>query len=202
MKTSTTWLVNSGDDSFESGSHTIITALTGNPVFAEPEPTLPALTGMLTTFTTASAAAKDGGKAETAAKNAARVVLAQGLRELGAYIDRTATTLEEFLSSKYPLQKERAPVGIQPAPSNLRTRHGKVSGSLDAACDANEHRVMVEWQTATGQNPTDWTTQPSTNSSRTTFSGFTPGTWVSVRCRIRVPAGVGDWSNVVQLMMI
>lgn len=201
-RVSTTWLATSTDSEFESTAHTIITALAGNTVFPDPEPTLAALTTRLTTFTTASAAAKDGGKAETAAKNTARILLQDDLRELGRYIDQTADSLEQFLSTKYPLRKSSAPVGIQPAPGNLRTKHGKVSGSLDAICEVNDHRVIYEWQTALGQNPTEWTNQPPTNSARTTISGFAPGTWVSTRVRIRVPAGVGDWSTVTQIMMI
>jgi len=56
----------------------------------------------------------------------------------------------------------------------------------------NDHRVMYEWQTATGQTPADWIVQPSTIAARASFSGFTPGTWVNARARIRVPAGAGD----------
>lgn len=202
LKTSSTWLTSYSDNDFDSTGNTILTAVKDNPSLPAPVPTIEDLLAMQKHFTDSSAAATDGGKTETAAKNSARLVYAEGLRQLGEYIDKTATTLEQFLSTKYPMQKDRLPVGIQPAPSNLRLRHGKVSGSLDAACDVSDHRVMYEWQTAIGQNPTEWEIQPSTNSSRTTFSGFTPGTWVSVRCRIRVPAGAGDWSSVVQIMMV
>ncbi|MEO7098761.1 MAG: hypothetical protein ABI162_05325 [Luteolibacter sp.] len=201
-RVSITWLTSSTDSDFESTAHSIITALTGSAVFTNPEPTLADLTTRLTAFANAASAARDGGKAGTAAKNAARALVQEDFRELGQYIDATAATLEQYHSSKYPLQKERAPVGIQSAPSNLRVKHGKVSGSLDALCDVTDHRVIYEWQTATGQTPAEWTTQPSTNSSRTTFSGFAPGTWVNTRSRIRVPAGAGDWSTVVQIMMI
>ncbi len=201
-RVSTTWLGTSSDSDFESTAHSILTALTGSTIFPTPEPPLATLTAHLTAFTQAASAARDGGRAETAAKNAARAIVEEDYRKLGQYIDDTATTLEQFLTSKYPLQKERAPVGIQPAPANLRLKHGKVSGSLDAICDVNEHRVMYEWQTATGQTPGEWTTQPTTNSARTGFSGFTPGTWVNVRARIRVPAGAGDWTNPAQIMMI
>ncbi|MEO5716651.1 MAG: hypothetical protein ABIT37_24445 [Luteolibacter sp.] len=201
-RVSTTWLTTSSDNDFEATTHSIITALTGSTVFINPKPTLAETTTHLTAYTTAASAARDGGKLETATKNTARLVVQEDFRQIGQYIDETALTLEDFLSSKYPLQKERAPVGIQPAPANLRLKHGKVSGSLDATCDVNDHRVMYEWQTSIGQTPAEWTTQPSTNSSRTSFSGFTPGTWVNVRVRIRVPAGAGDWSSVVQIMMI
>lgn len=199
---STTWLGTSSDNDFEATAHSILTALVGSTVFTTPKPTLANLNSHLTTYTTAASVARDGGRTDTAAKNAARAVVEEDFRELGQYIEDTAVTLEDFLSSKYPLQKERSPIAIQPAPSNLRLKHGKVSGSLDAACEASDHRVLHEWQTATGQTPSDWTTQPTTTSIRTTFSGFTPGTWVNVRARIRVPAGAGDWSNVVQIMMI
>jgi hypothetical protein len=200
-RVSTTWLATSSDNDFEATTHSIITALTGSTVLNNPKPPLAEITSHLATFTTAASAAKDGGRADTAAKNAARTVVEEDFRRLGQYIDDTAVTLEDFLNSKYPLQKERAPIGIQSAPSNLRLKHGKVSGSLEALCDVGDHRVMYEWQTAIGQTPAEWTVQPSTNSSRTSFSRFTPGTWVNVRARIRVPAGAGDWSNVVQIMM-
>ena len=201
-RVSNTWIASSSESEFESTAHTIIASLTGSLVFTNPAPTIPALTARLAAYTSAVTVARNGGKTETAAKNTARDLLEEDLRELGHYIDKTADTLEDFLSSNYPLQKERAPIGVQPAPANLRAKHGKVSGSLEAVCDVSDHRVMYEWQTATGQTPAEWTIQPSTNSSRASFSGFAPGTWVNTRCRIRVPAGPGDWSSVVQIMMV
>ena len=76
------------------------------------------------------------------------------------------------------------------------------SGSIAATCDVSDHRVMYEWQTAIGQSPTDWTSEPPTNSSRTGFSGYTPGTWLNCRVRFRVPAGAGDWSSAIQIMVV
>ena len=201
-RVSTYWIASSTESEFESTAHTIIASLTGSLVFINPDPTIPVLTARLAAFTSALAEARGGGKTETAAKNTARVLLEEDLRELGRYIDKTADTLEDFLSSNYPLRKEGAPLGVQAAPANLRAKHGKVSGSLEAVCDVCDHRVMYEWQTATGQTPAEWTIQPSTNSSRASFSGFAPGSWVNTRCRIRVPAGAGDWSTVVQIMMV
>lgn len=68
-------------------------------------------------------------------------------KKWGQYIDDTAEgDLETLLSSKFPLQKPRVPLGIQPAPANLRLKHGKVSGYVAARCDSSEHRVMYEWQ--------------------------------------------------------
>jgi hypothetical protein len=125
---------------------------------------------LLVGFQTAQAVAANGGKVETAAKSTARDILVESTHSLGDYIDRAAGgNLEKLLSSSYPLQKDRAPVDIQPAPANLRLKHGKVSGSIAAYCDPNTHRVLYEWQTAAGASPTEWQIEPSTNSARSVF---------------------------------
>ena len=199
---STHWITTSTHSELGSTARTIITALAESTVFTHPKPTLAELTTHLNGFDTSSALAKDGGKAETAARKAARDLLEDDLRELGRYIDETGQTLEQFLNSKFPLRKQNSPVDIQPAPSNLRLKHGKVSGSLEAVCEVCDHRVIYEWQTAIGQNPDEWVNQAPTTGARITVSGFAPGTWVNTRARIRVPAGVGDWSSVVRIMML
>jgi len=61
---------------------------------------------------------------------------------------------------------------------------------------------MDEWQTATGEKPADWKSEAPTISSRTTFEGSTPGTWLNARVRARVPAGAGDWSGVTRIMVV
>lgn len=199
---SNTWLTTYSDSDIDITVHAIITALTGNAFFLTPAPTLAAITVLFEAFIAALGLVKDGGKSEAAAKNSARVLLQDGMRSLGQYIENTAEDLEQILTSKYPLQKERAPLGVQPAPENLRLKHGKVSGSIAATCDVNSHRVMYEWQSAIGENPTEWTNEAPTNSSRTTFEGNTPGTWLNARVRARVPAGAGDWSGVTRIMVI
>lgn len=201
-RVSYTWLTTCSDSDIDTTVHAIITALTGNPFFPAPDPALADISALFDTFIAALGAAKDGGKAETAAKNGARAALQDGMRALGQYIEKTAASLEQILTSKYPLQKERAPLGIQPAPANLRLKHGKVSGSIAAACDVGDHRVMYEWQSATGENPGEWKNEAPTNSSHTTFEGTAPGTWLHARVRARVPAGAGDWSGVTRIMVI
>jgi hypothetical protein len=202
FRVSHTWLTTSSDSDIDTTVRAIITALSGNPIFPAPSPDLEAITTLFDNFIAGLDAAKDGGKAETAAKNAARVALQDGMRLLGQYLEKTAGNLEQILTSKYPLQKERAPLGIQPAPANLRLKHGKVSGSIAAVCDVGEHRVMYEWQTATGENPTEWKSEAPTTSSRTNFEGVAPGTWLNARVRARVPAGAGDWSGVSRIMVV
>jgi hypothetical protein len=202
-RVSYSWLNSETDDELGGSILNIITGMTGNAAFPFPVPLLADVQSLLNIFQAAQAVAANGGKVETAAKNTARVGLVESSRSLGEYIDKTAAAnLENLLSSNYPLQKERSPLDIQPAPANLRLKHGKVSGSIAANCDPGTHRVMFEWQTATGQNPADWQTEPSTNSAKCVFSGHAPGTWLNVRTRIRVPAGAGDWSSVIQIMVV
>lgn len=200
---SSTWLRTSSDSELDTTTHAIISGMTGNAAFPTPAPPLAAIQSALAGFNEALGTAKDGGKAETAAKNAARLELAAQVRTLGQYIEDTADgNLEHLLSSKFPLQKERAPLDIQPAPANLRLKQGRISGSAVATCEVVPHRVIYEWQHATGQNPTDWLNGPPTNSARTEFNGFPPGTWLNVRARVRVPAGAGNWSGITQMMLV
>lgn len=202
-RVSYSWLKAQSDDEVTGTIMDIVTAMTDNSFFPTPAPPLVDVQSLLVGFQTAQAVAANGGKVETAAKSTARDILVESTHSLGDYIDRAAGgNLEKLLSSSYPLQKDRAPVDIQPAPANLRLKHGKVSGSIAAYCDPNTHRVLYEWQTAAGASPTEWQIEPSTNSARSVFSGHAPGSWLYVRVRARVPAGAGDWSSVIQIMVI
>jgi hypothetical protein len=199
---SNTWITTYSDSDIETTVGAIITALTNNPFFPGLAGLLAEVVVLFDAFVAALGVARDGGKAETAAKNAARVALQDRLRLLGREIEKIADSLEQILTTKYPLQKERSPLGVQPAPANLRLKHGKVSGSIAATCDVGEHRVMYEWQTAIGENPEAWKSEAPTNSSRTTFGGAAPGSWLNARVRARVPAGAGDWSGVSRIMVV
>jgi hypothetical protein len=199
---STTWLTSSSDSDLDTTIQSILTGLTNNPAFLNPLPTLAAIIALLTAFTTALGVSRNGGKSDTAAKNTARAALATGVRALGQYIDDTAENLEQALSTNYPLKKVGSPLGIQPAPANLRLRHGKVSGTITGVCDSSVHRVLFEWQTAIGDNPTNWAIEPSTNAASTNFNNHPPGSWLNARVRARVPAGAGDWSGVARIMVI
>jgi hypothetical protein len=197
------WLNSATDDELGGSVLSIITAMTDNEFFPTPVPALADVQGLLAGFQSAQAAAANGGKLETAAKNSARTALVDSSRSLGGYIDTAAAgLLENLLSSNYPLQKDRAPVDIQPAPSNLRLKHGKVSGSITVACAPNSRRVIYEWQSAVGQTPVDWKSEPPTNSASCAIDGNAPGSWLNVRVRARVTAGSGDWSGVSQIMVV
>lgn len=201
-RVSNSWLNTSTDSNLDTTIQAIITGLSGNVAFPNLAAALAAVVTLLGAFTAALGIARDGSTADTAAKNAARASLVVGVRTLGRAIDSTAQNLEQALSTKYPLQKERSALGIQPAPSNVRAKHGKVSGSVACTSDGSDHRVMYDWQSAVGENPGTWITEPSTNSASATFSGHVPGSWLNVRVRIRVPAGAGDWSGVAKIMVV
>jgi hypothetical protein len=162
------WLNSATDDELGGSVLSIITAMTDNEFFPTPVPALADVQGLLAGFQSAQAAAANGGKLETAAKNSARTAL----------------------------------VDIQPAPSNLRLKHGKVSGSITVACAPNSRRVIYEWQSAVGQTPVDWKSEPPTNSASCAIDGNAPGSWLNVRVRARVTAGSGDWSGVSQIMVV
>lgn len=88
----------------ELGNYTqnIITKLTGNASFPKPLVSVADLAKVLDTFTTALAAAAQGGKLATAAKNAAREDLLGALRQEAAYVQSLANDdLPMLLSSGF-----------------------------------------------------------------------------------------------------
>jgi len=197
------WLTRSSDEVLASQVNSILDALTGSSIFPTPNPTLASLQALLASFNAAMAAARQGGKTATQVKNDARAALVVAMRDLGQYIDDTADgDMASLLSSKYPLVKERTPVGIQPAPANLRVRPGPVSGSLICRCDSNPVSPIYEWQSGVGATPATWQDHPPTKGSRVVLDGFTPASTISIRVRQRVPAGVSDWSTAVSIIVV
>ncbi len=197
------WLTSGREAQLEPNVQAVITALKDNPHFPDPVPPLAQAETHLAAYVHARAQAKDGGRLATAAKNAARAELVSTMRELGAYIQQTSGgDLEILLSSKFPLQRPRHRLDVQPAPENLRLKQGKVSGAIVAQFDNSRHRLVYEWQTTTGETPGEWTNQPPGTATRATFEGFAPGTWVYVRVRSRVAAGASDWSGLARIMAV
>ncbi|MEO7097717.1 MAG: hypothetical protein ABI162_00010 [Luteolibacter sp.] len=107
-RVSTTWLNTSSDNDFEATTHSIITALTGSTLFADPKPTLAEISTHLSAFTSASSAARNGGKVETAAKNASWISPTTGSSA------RTLNSARSPRSKAWPFSMIRMTCGLPP----------------------------------------------------------------------------------------
>jgi phosphodiesterase/alkaline phosphatase D-like protein len=74
-----------------------------------------------------------------------------------------------------------------------------VSGDAKLVAKAVASRASYEWQYSTDQKT--WTDAPTTLQSKTDVVGLTPGTAYFFRFRGTTKAGVGDWSQVVSMLM-
>ena len=84
----------------------VMANMTNNPNFPTPSPALTEVQPLLTAFQTALAAAGDGGKVKTAAKNDAREALVEPLRNLAIYVQQNCgNDLTKLLSSGFEARK-------------------------------------------------------------------------------------------------
>jgi hypothetical protein len=81
----------------------------------------------------------------------------------------------------------------------LTVRQGAVSGSADLFAKSAGDRASYHWQY--GLDGETCTTLPQTTQAETTVSGLTPGTRYLFRVRALSVGGLGDWSDVVSLIV-
>ena len=178
----------------------ILLALTNNPSFPAPDPSLAALQAALSALEEAETAVRSGSRGAAAARDEKRRVLGTLLRQLGAYVQKVAdgdsSTAEAVIESagvsvhKLTLrQKQRFTV-----------RQGALSGSVKLMTVWVGRRAGYAWQYSL-DGGTTWLTRPLTLRSKTTVSGLPVGTMVLFRSRAVTRKGEGDWSQALGVLV-
>jgi fibronectin type III domain protein len=182
----------------------ILTGMTGNPAYLDPDPKLPDVQVALDDFSTSLANAADGGLTLTSIKNDKRAALVALLRALANYVQVACNgDLTLLLSSGFPIQKpQRNPIGTLPAPVNLAVSLGPLSGQLNAAVPPVFGSSVYNWRLTTTTAPTVVLQSAQTTAGRTTFSGLTPGVVYVVQVNAVGAAGPSDWSQPVSQMAV
>jgi hypothetical protein len=178
----------------------IVKAMTGNPAFPTPAPTLAALTAAIAALNAAEMATLTRLKGTVSARNTARGALVLLLQQLKGYIQNTA---DADLANGAPMI-ESAGVGVRKTPVRpprvFNATPGPTSGSAKLVTPAAAHRASYEWETSTDGGKT-WVTAPPTMQARTTVTGLPSGTSVQFRVRAVTKDGAGDWSAPVSLLV-
>ena len=173
----------------------IIQALTGNPAFQHPAPTLVALSAATNDLETAQSAAHSRVKGAVEIRNEKRAALLTLLSELKAYVqtvanagptEHSAAIIQSAGMSvkKTAVRKPRVFAAIQ----------GSVSGSVKLVAPAAGPRAAYDWEWSTDGGKT-WQLAPSTVRARTGMIGLTPGSTVLFRYRAVTKTGETDWSE-------
>lgn len=198
------FLTKDGQGPFTDKVTAVLQWMTNNPSYPTPVPELAVVQAAFAAYTVATADAAQGGKQNTAVRDARRVEVVALLRQLASYVSATANgNLEMLMSSGFPVQRPgRTPIGPLPAPHAPVVSQGAVTGSLYASAPPVRGASSYNWSVALQSAPDTDVRTAQTTGARTTFTGLTPGQIYLVSLNAVGSAGVGDWSDYGSLMVV
>ncbi|MBD1434829.1 hypothetical protein H8B06_18540 [Sphingobacterium sp. DN00404] len=183
---------------------TVLLAMTNNPNFENPNPSLAAVVEVVATYEQKLSVARwrRSSPEDTAIKNEARNVLEKMLKRLAFYVTHAADgNLSVLLSSGFDVsslpQKSDVPTGV----TGVCLRDGGQSGQMRLDFDKNKLAKIYEYQICEVDSrglPDDWSEGYITTSSRQNI--IAPLTFLQrYGVRIRAINGYGrsEWSEIV-----
>lgn len=189
-------------DEFAGGT---VTGMTANPAYPTPPVALPTVELQQQAFNAAVIAAANGGTTLTAAKNNARALLVDSLRQNASYVQiKCNNNLQTLLSSGYQAASTnhtQTPL-TQPVIGDLINGNtGELVARVKAVTNARAYEARFALIGA-GGTPGPWQSGGVfTNSRAVVITGLTPGATYVVEVRaIGGSNGYSDWSNAVSRM--
>ena len=173
--------------------------------FGTPPVTMTALQTLIDDFNTKLAAKESRATADIITFNVARHELEEGLFELGNHVNNVAKGDPAIVvQSGFPSYQtgQVGTGGAPPAPTNLRLRHGDVSGEVVARYRPSRQHSMNEVEKCTGDPAVEanWTHAGTFSGGKATISGIIPGALVWIRVRtFGIKNTVSDWSDPAQI---
>ena len=197
------FLSSDNDAQLITDTETIIVAMTNNPAYPSPAPTLAIVTAAKNDFATAVANAANGGTTLTLIKNEKRAALVALMRELDIYVHMACKgNLADLQTSGFPTWKPtRMPVGQLPAPAAPLLSLGVRSGQLAASTPPVPNGYTYNWRVSTGTPPVI-TVRVQTTAASNLFENLTPGQIYLVDVNVVGSAGPSDYSDAAQLMVV
>lgn len=180
----------------------IVTCLTGNANFATPSPSAATLKAAADGLSEANAKAKHGGPADTADRDAKRKAAEALVDQYVAYAQATvkaqagdpATAKAMILGGGLSVREHNQ----APKPP-LAPKYGAVSGQVLLVALAVAATATYFWEVSSDGKV--WQTLPYTMKAKTTVSGLTAGQVYYFRFRAQTRKGMGDYSQVVSLLV-
>jgi hypothetical protein len=199
-RVSVQWLLRDSDAMLIVDSNRILVSMTGNPAYATPNPTLADLTTARIAYIASVNAAQDSTIARSTRKER-RTNFCTLLRTLAHYVQITSagnpTTL---LSSGFPAQRPRVPVGNLLAPTGLTLTRGKISGQIIARCPKLPQAGAYHWQIGPTATPMVWQPMVTTLAAHISYEGLIPYTPYTAQVRAIGTAGPSNWSDAATVV--
>lgn len=190
------------DDEFDNKGESIRTALTNNPNFPSPTPTLAELKGALIDYE--DALAMQPGAPRDAKVKERRAALSTLLDKLARNLELTPGVTDAMLAtSGFELRKQPTSSGeIVKAPGNVRLKQTGVSGVVQVLCEAVERASAYELQYTRDPNSGPWVdggTFVSTRGIGMTGLARSEDYWARVRAV--GASGPGAWSDPATILV-
>ena len=178
----------------------LVTELTGNPDFTDPEPTLASITTLknaLNTRAGTAAVARQESKTQTALLNTAEDELDAGLTALGGWAEgKVMGNPDKLTGGGFTLQADGSPTTLVQVTA-LEVSRGDNAGEIDWMCDSQDGATGYEIQCSTNPNdPALWQHADVFSKSSGTLTGLATGVRCWIRCRaLGTNNKKGPWSN-------
>jgi len=178
----------------------IVSAMTGNIWFPNPNPALALFANKLAKLDAAETAAKTRAKGTVPARNVARTELVSAAHALASQVQQIADANPDnapaiITSASMSTKKARTQ-----APRVFGAKYGPVSGSVNLVAPSAARRASYDWQYSVDGGKT-WVQVDSTLKARTSIHGLPVATSVLFRYRAVLTTGTGDWSQPISILV-
>jgi len=180
----------------------IVTQMTGNANFPNPDPSLASVAAAadkLETDSNDAASERQAALTATNLQNQSEAELDRLAAALAGYVDGVAKGNEAIiLSAGMSTRAPAAAIGQLPAPTDLGATGGDMEGEIDLNWGPVRGAVSyIIAESATGNvgNPSEWKQVATSTKSKTTVGGFTTGSRHWFRVAAIGSAGQGPWSD-------
>jgi hypothetical protein len=178
----------------------IVDAMTGNPHFPDPDPTLPAVLAAIGEASDAHTASLSRTRGTRQARNVKVDVLSRVLDQVRTHVQKIA---DQNPDSGAGIIESAGLFVHKPtayAKPTFHAQDGRVSGTVKVTAESVRGQAYYDWQQSVDGGET-WIDLPTTFRSTITVSGFTPGQWIWFRFRAVTREGKRDWSQPTAIMV-
>ncbi len=177
-----------------------VTMLTGNAAFGTPTPTLLVLTAACDALDVANQAYDfNRGKTEKEARDKAFAELKDLVRELAGYVQANCNNEKDLiLSTGFDVRRLPTPLGVRPAPGDVRALVTPFPGQLEVRWNGVRGRLLyaLYMTDIDPLDPAGWKLLMQTSKNRHTVTGLTSNTVYTFRLQTIASAGVSPMSDV------
>ena len=178
----------------------ILRAMTDNPSFPSPTPSLAAVSAALADLRDAEVATRTRTRGTVATRNERRAVLVGLLVRLKAYVQGVADEDPEHAGALIESAGMSVKKSAAPAKPVFQVKPGAVSGFVRMAARSAGDRASYQWAWSP-DGGTTWRAAPATLQARTVLSGLPSGSRCSFRYRAVTTTGESDWSEPLSVLV-